>query len=44
VAVQAGLTHPIVYGDVAKTDYILDADGCGIAFIDFDNDNWLDAL
>ena len=44
VAVQAGLTHPIVYGDVAKTDYILDADGCGIAFIDFDNDNWLDAF
>ncbi len=44
IAAQAGLTHPIVYGDVGRTEYILEADGCGIAFLDFDNDNWLDVL
>jgi hypothetical protein len=44
VAAEAGLTHPIVYGGVQKNDFILEADGCGIAFLDFDNDGWLDAL
>jgi hypothetical protein len=44
VAMQAGLTHPIVYGSVDRNDYILEADGCGIAFLDFDNDGWLDAF
>jgi hypothetical protein len=44
VAAQAGLRQPIVYGGVASNAYILEADGCGIAFIDYDNDGWLDAL
>jgi hypothetical protein len=44
VAAQAGMTHPVVYGGVDKNDYILEADGCGVAFLDFDNDGWLDAL
>ena len=42
IAIQAGLDQPIIYGDIDKNDYILEADGCGIAFIDFDNDGWLD--
>jgi enediyne biosynthesis protein E4 len=44
VAREAGLTHPIVYGGVEKNDFILEADGCGIAFLDYDNDGWLDAM
>jgi len=42
VAAEAGLTHPIIYGsDEAKT-YILEAVGPGAAFVDYDNDGWLD--
>jgi hypothetical protein len=42
VAEQAGLTVPNVYGGVATKKYILEADGCGCAFIDYDNDGWMD--
>jgi enediyne biosynthesis protein E4 len=42
VAKSAGLTAPIIYGGVDHKDYILEADGCGCAFIDYDNDGWLD--
>ncbi len=42
VAAQAGLTSPIVYGGVDQKRYILEAVGCGCAFIDYDNDGWLD--
>jgi hypothetical protein len=44
VAAQAGLTAPIVYGGVDTNAYILEAIGCGAAFLDFDNDGWLDIL
>jgi hypothetical protein len=44
VSAEAGLIQPIVYGGIQKNDFILEADGCGIAFLDFDNDGWLDAL
>jgi hypothetical protein len=44
VAAQAGMTNPIVYGGIEKNDFILEADGCGIAFLDYDNDGWLDAF
>jgi hypothetical protein len=44
VAAQAGMTNPIVYGGIGKNDFILEADGCGIAFLDYDNDGWLDAF
>ena len=44
IAHQAGLKTPTVYGDVATNDYILDSMGCGAAFLDFDNDGWLDIL
>jgi len=38
VAAQAGLKAPIVYGGVNQKSYILEATGCGAAFLDFDND------
>ena len=44
VAERAGLRAPIIYGDEAHVDYILDAMGCGIAFLDYDNDGWLDIV
>ncbi|HEX9765357.1 MAG TPA: CRTAC1 family protein, partial [Nitriliruptorales bacterium] len=44
VAAQAGLTHPIVYGGVDSKDYIIEVVGCGVAFLDYDNDGWLDLL
>jgi hypothetical protein len=43
VAAQAGLTLLNIHGDAAK-DYIVDANGNGAAFFDFDNDGRLDAL
>lgn len=42
VARQAGLTHPIVYGGVDTKSYIIEVVGCGVAFLDYDNDGWLD--
>ena len=42
VAQQAGLKHPIIYGDVDTKNYIIEVVGCGVAFIDYDNDGWLD--
>src|ERR1700692_3215185 len=42
VAKEAGLTAPVIYGDVDRKQYILETIGCGIAFIDYDNDGWLD--
>jgi hypothetical protein len=44
VAEQAGLTRPIVYGGVETKKYIIEVTGCGVAFIDYDNDGWLDLL
>jgi hypothetical protein len=42
VAAAAGLTHPVVYGGVDTKKFILETNGCGIAFFDYDNDGWLD--
>src|SRR5271163_1370122 len=42
VAESAGLTIPVIYGGVDHKEYILEADGCGCAFIDYDNDGWMD--
>ena len=44
VAQPAGLTEPIVYGGVDSKTYIIEVVGCGIAFLDYDNDGWLDLL
>jgi enediyne biosynthesis protein E4 len=42
IAEQAGLRDPVIYGGAAHKTYILETVGCGIAFIDYDNDGWLD--
>src|SRR5437763_4683450 len=42
VAAAAGLTAPVIYGNAESKDYILEATGCGCAFIDYDNDGWMD--
>ena len=44
VAQQAGLRKPVIFGDEGRADYILESIGCGVAFIDYDNDGWLDIL
>jgi hypothetical protein len=44
VAKQAGLRDITYYGGVEKVRYIVEANGCGVAFYDFDNDGWLDIL
>ena len=42
VAAKAGLAAPVVYGHPDKKKYILETNGCGIAFFDYDHDGWLD--
>jgi enediyne biosynthesis protein E4 len=42
VASAAGLHEPVIYGGVDSKKYILEATGCGCAFIDYDNDGWMD--
>lgn len=42
VAKQAGLHTPTVYGGATTKTWIVETIGCGVAFIDYDNDGWLD--
>jgi hypothetical protein len=42
VARKAGLTHTVVYGEVDSFTYIIESMACGCAFLDYDNDGWLD--
>ena len=42
IAAKAGLTAPIVYGNPDTKKYILETNGCGIAFFDYDHDGWVD--
>src|SRR4051794_5967876 len=42
VARDAGLHAPVIYGGLEAKKYILEANGCGCAFIDYDNDGWMD--
>jgi hypothetical protein len=44
VATKAGIDHPVLYGSNSSKDYIIEATGCGCAFLDFDNDGWIDIL
>src|SRR5208283_3012474 len=44
VAPRAGLTFPTVYGDEYTKRYIVEANGPGIAFFDYDHDGWLDVF
>src|SRR6185503_652368 len=41
---QAGLSAEIIYCGVEQKKYIIETNGCGVAFIDYDNDGWMDAL
>jgi hypothetical protein len=41
VARQAGLAQPIIYGGIENKSYIIEVVGCGVAFIDYDNDGWM---
>jgi hypothetical protein len=42
VAPHAGLTTPLISGDETTKKYIVEANGGGIAFYDYDQDGWLD--
>ncbi|MFN0169306.1 MAG: CRTAC1 family protein [Bryobacteraceae bacterium] len=42
VAKEAGLTQEVVYGHPVDFSYIVEANGTGIAFFDYDNDGWQD--
>ena len=42
VAKQSGLTSKTIYGGEHKNRYLLETTGCGVAFYDFDHDDWLD--
>ncbi len=44
VAKEAGLHTPVIYGDEGRADYIQESIGCGVAFIDYDNDGWQDIV
>jgi hypothetical protein len=42
VAREAGLTETMVYGDPGHFTYIVESMGSGCAFLDYDNDGWMD--
>lgn len=44
VARQAGLRARFVNGGVTTKRFIIEANGTGVAFLDFDNDGWEDVL
>jgi hypothetical protein len=42
VARPAGLRAPVIYGSIENPKYLVESTGCGCAFIDYDNDGWVD--
>jgi len=42
VAKEAGLNVKTIYGGEHKNKYLLETTGCGVAFYDYDDDDWLD--
>jgi hypothetical protein len=42
VAKQSGFNKKTIYGDEHKNRFLLETTGCGVAFYDFDQDDWLD--
>jgi enediyne biosynthesis protein E4 len=44
VAASAGLRAPVIYGEPDHSKYIVESTGCGCAFIDYDNDGWMDVF
>jgi enediyne biosynthesis protein E4 len=44
VAPMAGLKYPSIYGGPDKKRFIIETNGAGVAFVDYDNDGWADVL
>ena len=42
VAKQSGLHIKTIYGGEHKNKYLLETTGCGVAFYDYDQDDWVD--
>ncbi|HEV2710315.1 MAG TPA: CRTAC1 family protein [Edaphobacter sp.] len=42
VARQSGLSAKTIYGGEHKNRYLIETTGCGVAFYDYDHDDWLD--
>ncbi|WP_263382564.1 CRTAC1 family protein [Granulicella arctica] len=42
VARASGLNAKTIYGGEHKNKYLLETTGCGVAFYDYDHDDWLD--
>jgi hypothetical protein len=42
VARESGLNRKTIFGGEHKNKYLLETTGCGVAFYDYDNDDWLD--
>jgi hypothetical protein len=42
VAKTSGLNAKTIYGGEHKNRYLLETTGCGVAFYDFDHDDWID--
>jgi enediyne biosynthesis protein E4 len=42
VARESGLHAKTIFGGEHKNKYLLETTGCGVAFYDYDNDDWLD--
>ncbi|MGH8101753.1 MAG: CRTAC1 family protein, partial [Chthoniobacterales bacterium] len=42
VAKESGLNVKTLFGGEHKNKYLLETTGCGVAFYDYDNDDWLD--
>ena len=44
ISKAAGLTTPAICGGIAQKDYLIEVMGCGVAFLDYNNDGWMDLL
>jgi len=44
VAKQSGLNARTIYGGEYKNKYLLETTGCGVAFYDYDHDDWIDIV
>ena len=42
VAGVAGLSDQTIYGEIDKKRYIIETNGCGVAFVNYDNDGFVD--
>ncbi|MGI4827732.1 MAG: CRTAC1 family protein [Janthinobacterium lividum] len=42
VARSSGLNVETIYGDEHKNRFLLETTGCGVAFFDYDHDDWVD--